>query len=244
MAISVLLNNTRTKIANGIYIILCGWLFLFSNTLYALENQSLDAIHQAVFDHLKQSLDQRIIEPKINIRHLSQNLTLPACTTPLSLSNRSQNLLFGRQTVLVECTEPNWRVFVSAEIDGNVMAVVAKRGIVRQAFIQPEDIELRPVGLSEVRRGWLEELDNVQAMRAKRAIRPNTVITLPMLDIPYWVIEKQEVNLITRVSGLEIRTTGVALNNGMAQEQVEVRNTQSNIIVKGIVIAPNTVLVP
>jgi flagella basal body P-ring formation protein FlgA len=233
-------------INSTIIILFCAWALLNSNSTQASApmSQSLEAIHQAVYNHLKQNLDQRIVEPQINIRNLSQNLMLQACETPLSLTNRSQNQLFGRQTVLVECTEPNWRVFVSAEIDGSVMAVIAKRGVLRQAFIQLDDIELRPVSLSEVRRGWLEDLDNVHLMRAKRAIRPNSVITLQMLDIPYWVIENQKVNLITRISGLEIRATGIALNSGMAQEQVDVRNTQSNIIVKGIVIAPNTVLVP
>ena len=226
--------------------IILACLLLISPAAHAsdAQNQSLEAVHQAVFDHLKQNLDQRIIELQIKIRPLSQNLTLPACEQELTLTNRSRNNLFGRQTLIVECLNPSWRTFVTAEVDGKIMAVVANRGILRQAFIQPADVSLEAVELSEVRRGWLEELDNVILMRAKRAIRPNTVITLQMLDIPYWVTENQEVNLITRISGLEIRASGVALNNGMAQEQVDVRNIQSNIIVKGIVIAPNTVLVP
>lgn len=221
-------------------------LLIFSSQLVAgnTEHQSLDEINHAVFMHLKQNLDQRVIEPEINIRNLSQNLNLPRCKQTLDISNRSQNPLFGRQSVLVECNQPNWRVFVSAEIDGKALAVVAKRGIVRQAFIQSHDVELIAMPLSDLRRGWLESTDNVVSMRAKRAIRPNTVINLTMLDIPYWVKDKQEVTIISRINGIEIRANGVAMDDGMAQDQVAVRNLNSNIIVKGIVIAPRTVLIP
>jgi flagella basal body P-ring formation protein FlgA len=204
----------------------------------------LEDIHHAVENYLKQNLDQQIIEPQINIRGLSQNLILPNCENELSLSNRNHNSLFGRQTVLVECARPSWRVFVSAEVDGNVMAVVSKRGILRQAFIQLDDIEIKATPLSEVRRGWLRDIENVVGMRAKRSIRPNTVINLQMLDIPYLVNEGDQVQIITQISGVEIRTHGIALEDGMLQDQIEVRNQQSNIIIKGIVIAPNILMVP
>jgi flagellar basal body P-ring formation protein FlgA len=225
------------------YLTFIGFLFTIAFNAQAADHP-LEDIHHAVENFLKQNLDQQIIEPQINIRELSQNLTLPRCDNELSLNNRSNNTFFGRQTVLVECTRPGWRVFVSAEIDGKVMAVTAKRGIVRQAFIQADDIDIVPTPLSEVRRGWLTDIENVVGMRAKRAIRPNTVINLQMLDIPYLVNEGDQVQIITRISGVEIRTRGIALEDGMLQDQIEVRNQQSNIVIKGIVIAPNTLLVP
>ncbi|WFE67883.1 flagellar basal body P-ring formation chaperone FlgA [Thiomicrospira sp. R3] len=207
-------------------------------------NQSIEDLHQQVYLYLKQNLDQQIIEPVITIRRLSAHLALAPCLSELQLSHRSAHSLAGRQTVQVECSQPNWRIFVSAEVDGKIEAVVTRQGILRQAIINPADIELRAVPISDVRRGWLSSLDNVLYARAKRAIRPNTVITLQMLDAPYWVIDKQEVTIITQVSGLEIRTTGIALSNAMQHDQVEVRNKNSNIVITGIVIAPNTVMVP
>lgn len=219
-------------------------LFTFNSKATDLIQHDLEDIHQQVYLYLKQNLDQQIIEPIINIRPLSAHLSLAQCQNELNLNLRSSQNLAGRQVVLVECREPAWRVFVTAEVDGKIAAVVARHGILRQAIINPSDVEIRAMPISEVRRGWLESVDNVINNRAKRAIRPNTVINLTMLDPPYWVIDKQEVTIITQISGLEIRTTGIALSNAMQNEQVEVRNRNSNIVITGIVIAPNTVAVP
>ncbi|UQB42656.1 flagellar basal body P-ring formation protein FlgA [Thiomicrospira microaerophila] len=234
-------------IIQNLKVLLFGMLMAFftlQSKAWGTNNHALEDIHQQVYFYLKQNLDQQIIDPLINVRPLSAHVSLAQCQSKLQLSQRATQTLAGRQTVLVECMDPAWRVFVTAEIDGKISAVVARQGILRQAIINPSDVELRAVPINEVRRGWLESVENVVHARAKRAIRPNTVINLTMLDPPYWVIDKQEVTIITQVSGLEIRTTGIALSNAMQHEQVEVRNKNSNIVITGIVIAPNTVSVP
>lgn len=208
------------------------------------QNQSLEVIHELVYEQVKQNIDQQIHEAKIDIRSLPSTLTLPQCTVPLELSQRDPNQIHGRLTVSVNCQAPSWRVFVSVDIDGKMPAIVATQGILRQAVINQEDVELKLTPLSDIRRGSLQSLENVIGMRAKRAIPANRVLTLHMLDIPYWVIEKEEVTLVTRVGGVEIKTTGIALEDGMQHDQVTVKNINSDITVTGIVIAPKTVEVP
>lgn len=208
------------------------------------QNQSLEAIHELVYEQVKQNIDQQIHEAQIDIRSLPSTLTLPQCSTPLELSQRDPSQIHGRLTVSVNCTQPSWRVFVSVNIDGKIPAIVSTQGILRQAVINKDDVELKLTPLNEIRRGSLQSLDNVIGMRAKRAIPANRVLTLQMLDIPYWVVEKEEVTLVTRVGGVEIKTTGIALEDGMQQDQVTVKNINSDITVTGIVIAPKTVEIP
>ncbi len=223
---------------------ICWLLLAWSTMSTATETQSLDLLHQQVLEHVKQNLDQKLLEPTINVRKLPDSLLLPACQQVLELSQRDTHQLHGRITVSVNCPQPNWRVFISVDIDGKLPAVVSAKGILTQAVINETDVELAHLPINQVRRGAFETLDAVIGKRAKRAIAPNRVITVQMLDIPYWVIERQEVSIVSRIGGIEIKTTGTALENGMQQEQVSVRNNNSNIVVKGIVIAPNTVLVP
>lgn len=208
------------------------------------QNQSLEIIHELVYEHVKQNIDQQIHEAKIDVRSLPSTLTLPQCNVPLELSQRDPHQIHGRLTVSVNCNAPSWRVFVSVNIDGKLPAIVSTQGILRQAVINKANVELKLVPLNEIRRGSMQSLDNVVGMRAKRAIPANRVITLQMLDIPYWVMEKDEVILVTRIGGIEIKTTGIALENGLQQDRVSVKNINSDIVVIGIVIAPNTVEVP
>ncbi|WP_296832731.1 flagellar basal body P-ring formation chaperone FlgA [Thiomicrospira sp.] len=208
------------------------------------QNQSLEIIHELVYEHVKQNIDQQIHEAKIDVRSLPSTLTLAQCNVPLELSQRDPHQIHGRLTVSVNCNTPSWRVFVSVNIDGKLPAIVSTQGILRQAVINKANVELKLVPLNEIRRGSMQSLDNVVGMRAKRAIPANRVITLQMLDIPYWVMEKDEVILVTRIGGIEIKTTGIALENGLQQDRVSVKNINSDIVVIGIVIAPNTVEVP
>lgn len=208
------------------------------------QNQSLEEIHELVYEQVKQNIDQQIHEAQIDVRSLPSTLTLPQCSMPLELSQRDPSQIHGRLTVSVNCTQPSWRVFVSVNIDGKIPAIVSTQGILRQAVINKDDVELKLTPLNEIRRGSLQSLDNVIGMRAKRAIPANRVLTLQMLDIPYWVVEKEEVTLVTRVGGVEIKTTGIALEDGMQQDQVTVKNINSDITVTGIVIAPKTVEIP
>lgn len=238
------INFMRHTISKTLFIGLVSGLSLLWGGLAMSQNQSLDAIHELVHEHVKQNIDQKIQEAQIDIRTLPSTLTLPQCTTQPELSQRDTNQIHGRITVSVSCNQPSWRVFVSVNIDGKIPAVISTQGILRQAVINSEDVALRLTPLSELRHGAMKSLDNVIGMRAKRGIPANRVLTLQMLDIPYWVIEKEEVTLVTRIGGVEIKTTGIALEDGMQQDQVRVRNINSDITVTGIVIAPKTVEVP
>lgn len=217
---------------------------LLSMTVQASAIQSLSEIQQHVFEHVKQNLDQKLLDPTINVRPLPDNLQLPQCQQPFELSQRDPYQLFGRLMVSVACPQPSWRVFITVEIDGKLPAVISAKGILRQAVITQDDIELTYLPASQLRRGALTDVNDVVGKRAKRAIAPDRVISVQMLDMPYWVTERQEVTLISRVAGLEIKTTGTALESGLQNDQVAVRNNNSRIIVKGIVIAPNTVWIP
>jgi flagella basal body P-ring formation protein FlgA len=208
------------------------------------QNQSLETLHELVYEHVKQNLDQQIHDAKIDVRSLPATLSLPQCSEPLELSQRDPNQIHRRLTISVNCSNPSWRVFVSVNIDGKLPAIVSTQGLLRQAVINESHVELKMVPLNEVRRGSMQSLDNVVGMRAKRAIPANRVLTLQMLDIPYWVMDKEEVTIVTRIGGIEIKTKGIALENGMQQDQISVKNINSDITVVGIVIAPNTVEVP
>lgn len=221
--------------------LLC-FLMLLSLSSWAV--QSLDALHQQVYDYVKQNLDQQMHEIRINVRPLPNTLQLAACKQPLEFSQRDPHQTSGRITVNASCPEPNWRVFISVSIDGKVPGVVSTKGILRQAVITEDDVAIELIPINQMRRGAATQLEGVVGSRARRNIPSGQLIRLQQLEPPYWVLERQQVTLISRIGDLEIKTTGTALEDGLHNEQVSVRNNRSDIVVKGIVIAPNTVWVP
>jgi flagella basal body P-ring formation protein FlgA len=205
-------------------------------------------LYTQVEDYLLSQLNQAehlaLENIKINVRPLPERLNLEACQHPIVLDTRLNERLSSRTTVSVQCAEPNWRLFVSADIYAETLVVMATQPILRHAVISQEAVSLILRPITQIRQQHLHQLDQVIGHRAKRPISPNTLISIQMLDPPFWVMNNHEVTIITQIGSLEIRTPGVALSNGLAQEQIQVRNLRSDKIINAIVIAPNTVMVP
>ncbi|SFR60144.1 flagellar basal body P-ring formation chaperone FlgA [Thiomicrospira sp. ALE5] len=245
--------NSHKRLLGSLTLVLS---LILSQTTWAQSNstsnqasqQDMSQVYQEVEAHLLSALKNFASYPlqniKIQVRPLPDRLSLAACNQPLNIEHRLNNRFSPRTTVSVQCHEPVWRLFVTAELYAETPVVVASQPILRDAMISSHAVklELRPLG--QIRKQHLHDLEQVVGHRARRPISPNTLISVQMLDPPYLVINNHDVTIITQIGSLEIRTPGVALSNGLAQEQIPVRNTRSDRIVNGIVVAPNTVLVP
>lgn len=207
-------------------------------------HQSLDEIHHLVSEHIKQKIDQQILEPTIQLRKLSPTLKLPPCQQPLELNDRSSEETIGRMTYSVSCHQPNWRVFVPAVVDGKQAVIMTTQGILKQAVIKSMDLKRVLLPYKQVPRGSIINLDTAIGMRTKKSISANSILKIKDLQPPYWVFKKQQVTLITKIGSIQVKTKGIALQNAVEQQQVSVKNSTSDRVVKGIVIAPNTVFIP
>lgn len=228
-------------------------LLLLINPLLSSHAQENDAssqyqthseLYTLVTEHLKQKTDQKLFEVEIQLRKLSPNLKLPACKESLTLKDRNPDNYTGRMALSVSCLHPKWRVFIPATVKGKRPVVISTKGILKLAVIKEEDIKKVLLPYKKVPKDSLIDPKTVIGMRALKAIPPNKVLKVKDLQAPYWVFKNQQVNIITRIGGIEVSTTGQALKSGVELQQVPVKNLSSEKIMKGIVIAPNTVLIP
>jgi len=206
--------------------------------------QSLEQVHELVTNHVKQKVDQKIFEPTIKLRKLSPELRLPYCKNGVELEDKQTDKFAGRMTISVFCLQPKWRAFVPVTVDGKQPAIISTKGILKRAVITTEDVKQVLMPYKKVPRGSMINVSKVIGMRAKNSIAPNKIIKIRDLQPPFWVFKNKQVNIVTRIAGIEVRTEGTALKSAVVDEQVPVKNRSSQKIIKGIVIAPNTVLVP
>jgi len=206
--------------------------------------QAHSELYTLVTEHLKQKTDQKLFEVEIQLRKLSPNLRLPACKESLTLKDRNPDNYTGRVSISVSCLHPKWRVFIPATVEGKRPVIISAKGILKMAVIKEEDIKKVLLPYKKVPKDSLIDLKTVVGMRAIKGIPPNKVLKVKDLQAPFWVFKNQQVNIITRISGIEVRTTGVALQSGVELQQVPVKNLSSKKVMKGIVVAPNTILIP
>jgi flagella basal body P-ring formation protein FlgA len=206
--------------------------------------QSHDTIHELVRELLKQKVDQKLHEPEIQLKKINPRVQLPACETPLEVHDRNPQRITGRVTVGVKCLMPAWQIFVSATLEGKLPVVLTTQGILKEAVIKESDVKLSYLPYKQVPSDSLIQTETAIGMRTKKAIGPNEPLNVRDLQPPYWVFSKQSVTLITKIGDIEVKTRGTVLEDGVEGQQVTVENASSKKTVKGIVIAPNTVLVP
>ncbi len=208
------------------------------------EVQSLESVHQLVLEYLKQKADQSILDPEFKIRELSDRLQLQACQTPLQIEDRQKSKTIGRMTIGVSCDHPKWRVYVPAEILGKLPLIYSNHAILKGERISREDFRVELVPHNKIPHGAVTQERSLIGMRSKRAISANQIIKVQYLIPPYMVFKNQSVNIITKIGSIEVKSRGISLKSAVEGEQVDVQNQQSKKIIKGIVIAPNTVLIP
>ena len=206
--------------------------------------QAHNEIYTLVSEHLKQKTDQKIFNASFEIKKLSNKLILPKCESPLTLKDRNPGSVSGRVTLSVSCDQPTWRVFVPVVITGKLPVIISTKGIPKQAVIKEEDVKRVLLPYKNIPKGHLIDVNTVIGMRTTKAVPPNKVLRIKDLQPPFWVFKNQQVTIITRIGGIAVKAVGTALKNGVEQEQVPVKNASSQKRIKGIVIAPNTVLIP
>jgi len=206
--------------------------------------QEHNKIYVLATEYLKQKTDQKIVEASWELKKFSAQLRLPQCRQPLLLKDRNPNTFAGRMTLSVSCAQPTWRVFVPVVVTGKLPVIISTKGIPKQAVIKEAHIRKVFLSYKRVPKGHLVNINTAIGMRAIRAIPPNKVLRIKDLQPSYWVMKKQQVTIITRIGGIEVKALGVALKNGVEQEHIPVKNLSSQKTIKGIVIAPNTVLIP
>ena len=218
---------------------------LFAKNIDSTEDiYSSEQLHSVALNYLKQKTAQQFKNRKILINPISNNLSLPKCKQDIYLEDKSPNKISGRTTIKLSCSQPSWKLYVTANIKGDLPVVIATHGIIKQTVIKLKDIKLTYLPYNLIKRGAMKDLNSVVGMRSKKSINPNAIITINLLQPPYLVFKNQPITIMSRIGNLKVTAKGTALNNGTKEQQISFRNNKTKKILKGIVIAPNTVWVP
>jgi flagella basal body P-ring formation protein FlgA len=78
-------------------------------------------------------------------------------------------------------------------------------------------------------------MDELAGQRLKRDLPAGTVLS-PSLMQPETLIKRgQQVTVVAMIAGLEVRSQGVALSDGVASSRIRVKNLNSAKVVEGLV---------
>ncbi len=209
------------------------FIFFFSIFSYAATTEQIELIQKAAEDHVIQitqvPADGALVVVAANI---DSRIKATTCPTLLSTSSTSKGRSTSNITVLVECKEDNWRVYVPVRTKLSLPLVTANRSLVRGEIIDKFDLTISMIELNSYRRQGFDAIKNVAGAKMKKNVRIGEVIERN--DI--CVVCRNEKVIIKAFKGeLTITTKGTALSDGSTGDQIRVKNDKSKRIIEGVV---------
>ncbi|WP_052063802.1 flagellar basal body P-ring formation chaperone FlgA [Nitrincola sp. A-D6] len=201
-------------------------------------------IEQQVHDTLINEFNTRLPESRIEatINPVNPTLELSRCQAPLEIS-----LPFSsgqRVTAKVTCHTPVfWSLFVTAQVSQLIDVIVTSRPLARNSRIAPSDIRIVEQDVIRMNGDYFTREQDVVGKQVRRPMGRNEVITSRMIEQAVAVSRGDKVVLESRRGSLVIRTSGIAMEDGMINQQIRVTNERTGIEVHGVITAPGVVQV-
>ena len=193
-----------------------------------------------VEDYLATS--QTVGRYEIQVNQLDPRMHMPMCDKELTATLESPAQPMGRVTVKVRCDGASpWSVFVPAQVRLFREVVTTTRPLKRASIISPEDVTLRERDISVSSQGYLVSVDEAIGQKLVRPMVADQLITQVHLEQAEVVRKGEQVVISARSGTLNVKMPGEALSNGGINEQIRVKNLNSQRVIKARITAPGQV---
>lgn len=191
--------------------------------------EQIESIQQAAQQHILDTVEWPIGgELNAQAANIDERIYATNCPSPLITSSSSNNGTASNITVLVECTEDNWKVYVPVRLMISLPLVTAAAPMSRGQIITQQDVTMTMVDLHRFRRQGFSDTDRIVGAKVKRNVRLGDVIEQNDICV---VCRNESVVIQAVKQGMSITTKGTALSDGILGEQIKVKNDKSNRII-------------
>ena len=150
----------------------------------------------------------------------------------------------GNTSLTIHCENPvSWQIHLPVRVDIYDDVLVSKTPLVKGQLIDTDNVKLKKMKVSSLFNGYFREIVALTGLQAKRNLAGNSILTPADLQPRELVKSGQRVTILLNLKGLEVKSTGQALQSASLGQLIKVRNTQSNKIVEGVVSASGQITV-
>ncbi|MHA6205480.1 flagellar basal body P-ring formation chaperone FlgA [Dyella soli] len=174
---------------------------------------------------------------------LDPRLSLAPCPGELAAGLQDGTRLSPRMSVVVRCPgSDGWTLRVPVQLQVYRHVLVVTRPLQRGDGIHADDVRSEERDITRLGYGYLSSMGEAEGRVLSRALAAGSVLTPGALGGRSAVRAGDQVQLVSRLDGIEVRASGVALGNGDNGSRLRVRNGSSGKVVDAMVTAPGEVL--
>ncbi len=161
---------------------------------------------------------------------LDAALRLPRCGAPLEARVQSGN------SVEVSCPQAaGWRLFVPVRVRRSQTVLVLSRGVAAGETLGPDAFVQETRDAARIAGAAVADPAQAVGRVARRTLPAGAVLAAADLVSPRLIRRGDNVALVSRRGGVEVRVAGKALGDAGENERVTVENLSSRRVVQGVV---------
>lgn len=194
--------------------------------------QSLSELHTIAEAFLQTQVVNIPGKVSLTLGHLDPNLRLPACPQ-VQASLAAGSRPWGRTSVQMKCSQPNWSVYIQAVVSVTGSYLVTANPLPQGKTLTAEDVLVESGDLTQLPAGIMTSLNEVQGRLLVSPLAAGTMLRKEMLKVAPVVQQGQMVTLRASGRGFSISTEGEAMANA-GEGQVVAVKVSTGQIVRGI----------
>ncbi|MFT5879795.1 MAG: flagella basal body P-ring formation protein FlgA [Moritella sp.] len=200
--------------------------------------------HQAAEEFAESFIKEQLLISKnervsIDVTNIDLRIVLSHCEGNMSATLVGNKSLQRAATVQISCRKPDaWQVYVQVKIIRLVPVVVSRRPLSKGSLLTENNTKIKYMNRALLRSGYISDLAFVAHARLKRQVANEQMISARHICL---VCKGESVTITSSVGNLTVKTDGVALNNGILGEKINVRNRKSKRTVSGAVQASGVI---
>ena len=165
---------------------------------------------------------------RILVRDVDQRIDIPFCDTPYSFETNASPSQQSNVSVKVSCNDTNWYLFMHASVNIVQEVVVTNDNLSPGTLLSRHNLKVIEVDKNKLRGTSFTSVDEVAGARIKRRIRAGNIIDDRMLC---FICKGDRVTIAAISNGLSITVYGVAQEDGVLGDTIQVRNISSDKMV-------------
>lgn len=204
--------------------------------LRASDIQSLASIRLQAESYIMGFPYQSPYPPRFQLGNLDSRLRLKPCHETLTIEFARPDLSHGNTALRIRCPiKPAWKIHLPVRVEVFDDVVVAAMPLLKGQLIDDSAIRFEKHNISRLNNGYYAKTSALHQLQARRNLRRGTVLTPANLAPRLLVRSGQQVTLVLNYKGLQVKSTGQALQSASQGQLIRVRNGQSRKIVEGVV---------
>ena len=206
--------------------------------------QSLASISLQAEKYLAEYPYESPYPAQFQLSKLDSRLKLSACDEALEIGFTQAQKTMGNTSLSIACAAPvRWQIHLPVRVDIFDDVLVNKTPLLKGQIIDANQVQYRKHNITRLFQGFFKRTDPLSQLQAKRNLAANTVLNPGNLSPRQLVTSGQRVTILLDFQGIQVKSSGIALQSAGRGELVKVRNTQSNKIVQGTVSAEGQIRV-